>query len=139
MQEKMLKNCVTVGVLDTTTTQVSNEILFSRSSNKNRSWYSNILAYWTEKYPVLLAKRMKSDRKFVMEGTKFWNENFSVKSKENFLDPRSITNCFFIQNDISSINCLDSWNDTFSLDTFNKHLESRYFGVAQEVRCCKFL
>lgn len=134
MQEKMLKNCVTVGVLDTTTTQVSNEILFSRSSNKNRSWYSNILAYWTEKYPVLLAKRMKSDRKFVMEGTKFWNENFSVKSKENFLDPRSITNCFFIQNDISSINCLDSWNDTF-----NKHLGSRYFGVAQEVRCCKFL
>lgn len=108
MQEKMLKNCVTVGVLDTTTTQVSNEILFSRSSNKNRSRYSNILAYWTGKYPVLLAKRMKSDRKFVMEGTKFWNENFSVKSKENFLDPRSITNCFFIQNDISSINCLDS-------------------------------
>lgn len=99
MQEKMLKNCVTVGVLDTTTTQVSNEILFSRSSNKNRSWYSNILAYWTEKYPVLLAKRMKSDRKFVMEGTKFWNENFSVKSKENFLDARSITNCFFIQNE----------------------------------------
>lgn len=86
MQEKMLKNCVTVGVLDTTTTQVSNEILFSRSSNKNRSWYSNILAYWTEKYPALLAKRMKSDRKFVMEGTKFWEgmKTFLWKAKKIF-------------------------------------------------------
>lgn len=93
-QEKTLKtkNCVIVGVLDTTTTQVSNEILFTCSSNKNRSWHSNILAYWTGKYSVLSAKRMKSDRKFAME---LFCEN--QRNQENFLDTRFITNCFFIK------------------------------------------
>lgn len=105
-QEKTLKtkNCVTVGVLDTTTTQVSNEILFSCSSNKNRSWHSNILAYWTGKYSVLSAKRMKSDRKFAME---LFCEN--QRNQENFLDTRFITNCFFIKWYSLDKFPLDSW------------------------------
>lgn len=68
------------------------EILFTCSSNKNRSWHSNILAYWTGKYSVLSAKRMKSDRKFAME---LFCEN--QRNQENFLDTRFITNCFFIK------------------------------------------